>query len=50
MLAANKSVYNIWISYTKGEAQIMLENSDPELGLECCRKIIQHYDPQGGDN
>ena len=29
-LAANKSLYNMLISYTKGEAQIMLENFDPE--------------------
>ena len=49
-LAANKSLYNMLISYTKGEAQIMLENSDPEQGFECWRKLIQHYDPQGGDN
>ena len=38
------------ISYTKGEAQIMLENSDPDEGFECWRKLILHYDPQGGDN
>ena len=49
-LAANKSLYNMLISYTKGEAQIMLENSDPDEGFECWRKLIQHYDPQGGDN
>ena len=49
-LPANKSLYNMLISYTKGEAQIMLENSDPDQGFECWRKLIQHYDPQGGDN
>ena len=38
------------ISYTKGEAQIMLENSDSEEGFECWRKLIQHYDTQGEDN
>ena len=48
-LAANKSLYNMLISYTKGEAQIMLENSDPDQRFECWRKLIQHYDPQGGD-
>ena len=49
-LPANKSLYNMLISYTKGEPQIMLENSDPEEGFECWRKLIQHYDPLGGDN
>jgi hypothetical protein len=49
-IPANKSLYNMLISYTKGEAQIMLENSDPDEGFECWRKLIQHYDPQGGDN
>ena len=38
------------ISYAKGEAQIMLEISDPEQGFECWRKIIQHYETQGGEN
>ena len=38
------------ISYTEGEAQTMLQNSDPGEGFECWRKLIQHYDPQGGDN
>ena len=47
-IPANKSLYNMLISYTKGEAQIMLENSDPDEGFECWRKLIQHYDPQGG--
>ena len=23
---------------------------DPEEGFECWRKLIQHYDPLGGDN
>ena len=49
-IPANRSLYNMLISYTKGEAQIMLENSDPDEGFECWRKLIQHYDPQGGDN
>ena len=49
-LPASKSLYNMLISYTKGEAQIILENSDPDEGLQCWREIIQHYDPQGGDN
>ena len=47
-IPANRSLYNMLISYTKGEAQIMLENSDPDEGFECWRKLIQHYDPQGG--
>ena len=49
-LPANKSLYNMLISYTKDEAQIMLENSNPDEGFECWRKLIQHYDPLGGDN
>ena len=49
-LPLNKSLYNMLISYTKGEAQIMLENCNPDEGFECWRKLVQHYDPQGGDN
>ena len=46
-LAANKSFYNMSISYTKCEAQIMLENPDPDQGFDCWRKMIQHYDVRG---
>ena len=33
-LAANKRFYNMLISYTKGEAQIILQNSGPEQGFD----------------
>ena len=47
---ATNRLYNMLISCTKGEAQIMLENSGPEHGFKCWGKMIQHYDPQGEDN
>ena len=28
----------------------MIENTDPEQGLACRRKLVRRYDPTGGDN